>query len=170
MDIPNKIISLSITFLLYCFGSLLSPSVAHADFTGKVLSVTDGDTLTVKYKKLKIKVRLQNIDAPEHGQPYGDAAHHLLKALVWHKQVNIRGEEKMDQYNRVLGVVELEGNNINAMMVEMGWAWVYETYNSDHTFNALQTKARNQRRGLWQDSSPVAPWIWRKDHKKPTRY
>ena len=56
-------------FLLYCLWQLFLPSVAQADFTGKVVGVSDGDTITVKYSKLKVKVRLQNIDAPERGQP-----------------------------------------------------------------------------------------------------
>lgn len=156
-------------FLLACLWQLFLPGVAQADFTGKVVAVSDGDTLTVKYKKLKVKVRLQNIDAPEHGQAYGDAARNMLKNLVWHQQVTIRGDEKMDQYNRALGVVELDGLNINAMMVEMGWAWVYTQYNTDSTLKALEAKAKNERRGLWQDSYPTEPWAWR--HSKPkTKY
>ena len=157
-------------FLLYCLWQLFLPSVAQADFTGKVVGVSDGDTITVKYSKLKVKVRLQNIDAPEHGQPYGDAARNMLKALIWHQKVTIHGDEKFDQYNRTLGVVEIDGLNVNAMMVEMGWAWVYEDFNTDNTLPSLENKARQERRGLWQESYPTKPWAWRQSNKKTKRY
>ena len=165
MSKPIKTKTLNTAILLYCLWQLFLPSIAQADITGKVVDVSDGDTLTIKYKKIKVKVRLQNIDAPEHGQPYGDAARDILKALVWHQKVTIRGGEKLDQYNRALGIVEMDGLNVNAMMVEMGWAWVYEQYNTDAALKSLEIKARNERRGLWQDSYPTAPWAWR--HNKP---
>ena len=166
MPIHTKTTILHAGFLIYLLWQLFLPSVAQADFTGKVVGVSDGDTLTIKYKKLKVKVRLQNIDAPERGQPYADASKNMLKALVWHKKVLIRGDEKMDQYNRALGIVELDGMNINAMMVEMGWAWVYEHYSDDNELKYLETKARRERRGLWQDSYPTQPWRWRQTKKK----
>ena len=43
---------------------------AWADTTGLVVSVHDGDTLTVLVGKQQIKVRLAEIDAPELRQPY----------------------------------------------------------------------------------------------------
>jgi endonuclease YncB( thermonuclease family) len=49
----------------------LVPSVALADFTGRVVKVTDGDTITVLVHNKQIKVRLDSIDAPESKQAFG---------------------------------------------------------------------------------------------------
>ncbi len=43
------------------------PAFAAGTFTGKVTSVSDGDTLTTVDKKT-FKIRLEGIDAPESGQ------------------------------------------------------------------------------------------------------
>ncbi len=42
---------------------------AWADFTGKVVGVADGDSITVLRDREQVKVRLANIDAPERAQP-----------------------------------------------------------------------------------------------------
>lgn len=58
-----------------------SASVAVADFTGKVVSVADGDTITVlRDGREQVKVRFDGIDAPEKGQPFGDAATKVTSA------------------------------------------------------------------------------------------
>jgi endonuclease YncB( thermonuclease family) len=44
---------------------------ALGDFTGPVVKVQDGDTLTVLVANAEVRVRLDGIDAPEMGQPYG---------------------------------------------------------------------------------------------------
>lgn len=47
---------------------------AHADFSGKVVAVADGDTITVLHDKVQVKVRLTEIDAPEKKQAFGNGA------------------------------------------------------------------------------------------------
>lgn len=51
--------------------ALSFPAWADVTAEGLVVSVHDGDTLTVLVGKQQIKVRLAEIDAPELGQPYG---------------------------------------------------------------------------------------------------
>jgi endonuclease YncB( thermonuclease family) len=51
---------------------------------GKVVSVTDGDTLTVLDEdKTQRKIRLAGIDAPEKKQPHGTKAREALAAKMF---------------------------------------------------------------------------------------
>ena len=79
---------------------------------GKVISVTDGDTIKIlTSKRQQIKVRLYGIDAPEKKQPYGTAAKRYLADLITGKTVQIEGRGK-DRYKRVLGIVYLDGKDV----------------------------------------------------------
>ena len=44
---------------------------AHADFSGVVVSVLDGDTVDVLVDSKPVRVRLAEIDAPEKAQAFG---------------------------------------------------------------------------------------------------
>ena len=55
---------------------------AWADFTGKVVGVADGDSITVLRDREQVKVRLVEIDAPEKGQAFGNRSKQALEALV----------------------------------------------------------------------------------------
>jgi endonuclease YncB( thermonuclease family) len=84
---------------------LLLSAPAMADVTGKVVSVTDGDTIKVlDASNTQHKVRLTGIDAPERDQPYGNASRKHLASLVAGKQVFVESD-KNDRYGRVLGKV-----------------------------------------------------------------
>jgi endonuclease YncB( thermonuclease family) len=57
--------------------------------------------------------------------------------------------------------------DVNAYMVEAGWAWVYEKYAKEQLekLKQLESEAQQAKRGIWAQENPVAPWDWRK--KKP---
>ena len=71
---------------------LLSLSLFSAEIKGKVVAVTDGDTITVldEMDKGNFKIRLDKIDAPERTQPFGSKAKQFLSSLIFGKQVSIR--------------------------------------------------------------------------------
>jgi len=67
---------------------------------GRVVGVTDGDTITVlDENKKQIKVRLDAIDAPESGQPFGQAAKRALSDMVFGKDVIVY-KKKEDRWGR----------------------------------------------------------------------
>jgi endonuclease YncB( thermonuclease family) len=71
---------------------------AHADFTGRVVAVTDGDTIKVlDSTNTQYKVRLRGIDSPEKGQPYGTASKTNLASIVAGKEVFVESV-KNDRY------------------------------------------------------------------------
>jgi micrococcal nuclease len=59
------------------------------------------------------------------------------------------------------------GKDINAEIVADGFAWHYKKYSSDERLAALERQARELKRGLWGDPSPIAPWDYRALKRKP---
>lgn len=131
-----------------------------------VVRVADGDTLTcLLSNKIRIKIRLEEIDAPEMDQPYGLKSKQLLSLLTDKKLVYLKVSGN-DKYNRVLATIYDENmRNINLIMVRMGMAWAYKGYVKDPAYFEAQQLAQQQKIGLWQDPDPIAPYDWRKQPK-----
>ena len=134
--------------------------------SGKVVSIHDGDTITVLQGKQQVKVRLFGIDAPELKQPYGKKSKQFLANLIAGKVVEVEGNGK-DRYKRTIGTIYLNGADINAQMVANGYAWAYRKFSKKYT--AQESKAKKQGLGLWQDKEPTPPWEWRRLRFKITQ-
>lgn len=154
-------------FIISVFSFLFS-SFVYADFAGKVVKVIDGDTIDVLTNtKQKIRVRLLDIDAPEKKQAYGNVSRKYLASLVAGKAVFIK-ESKKDIYQRTLGTVFSNKININAKMVESGYAWAYRYKGiaNNQEMIRLETQAKQNKKGLWKDKNPIAPWDFRHRNKR----
>ena len=55
--------------------------------TGKVVGVSDGDTITVLVNKIQVKVRLYGIDCPEGGQDFGNRAKQFTPKWYFEKRL-----------------------------------------------------------------------------------
>lgn len=141
--------------------ALILCSLLSATITGRVVSVHDGDTLTVLEGTTQIKVRLAEIDAPELKQPFGTRAKFALASRVFARDVRVECAGK-DRYGRVLGTVFLGQESVNLWLVRNGWAWRYEKYSKSEALKAAQDVAKNGKLGLWADPNPIPPWEWRK--------
>lgn len=60
---------------------------------GKVVGISDGDTITVLVNKKPIKIRLEGIDAPEAKQSFGNRSKQARSDLVFGKQFNIKKDK-----------------------------------------------------------------------------
>lgn len=152
-------------YLLVVF-FLVSPVLVSADFSGLVVQVYDGDTITVEVEEQgqpkKKKIRLLGVDAPEKSQAYGKHSQQFVKTLVQGKYVTIR-EQGKDRYNRILGQVFLQdGRSLNQELVKAGLAWWYYQYSDSRTLAQLELEARLAHVGVWQGKNPVPPWVYRK--------
>ena len=127
--------------------------------SGKVVSIHDGDTITVLQGKQQVKVRLFGIDAPELKQPYGKKSKRFLANLIAGEVVEVE-ENGKDRYKRTIGTIYLNDKDINAQMVENGYAWAYRKFSKKYT--PQESKAKSQKLGLWRDKEPAPPWEWRK--------
>lgn len=133
------------------------------DLTGKVVGIVDGDTIDVLTADMTTtRIRLNGIDAPEAGQPFGKNAKQYLSETIGGKSARIVTHDK-DRYGRTIGDVYHESTLINLELVRAGLAWHYVQYAPDDaTLAAAEVEAREAKRGLWSDARHVAPWDWRK--------
>jgi len=144
-----------ITLIALITCALLDP------FDAQVVSVHDGDTITVRTTETS-KIRLYGIDAPELKQPHGQASKHALSEITFGKSVHITPMSK-DRYGRIVAKVEADGVDVNRVMVEQGAAWWYEQYAKyDMPLSNAQSKAQAEKRGLWADPEQIAPWEFRR--------
>ncbi|MDP1740981.1 thermonuclease family protein [Polaromonas sp.] len=147
--------------MILALGSQVASSETIA---GRVVGVTDGDTLTVKdASDQQFKIRLSGIDAPEKGQPFGNLAKESLSEMVFNKQVVVESS-KEDRYRRKVGKVQHEGTDVNLEQVKKGMAWHYIAYANEQApadreaYANAEAEAKSQRRGLWREKMPSAPW------------
>ena len=147
---------------------------AHAS-DGKVLGnlkrVVDGDTFYLKTPAdNSIKVRLAFIDAPELNQPFGNEAKAFLKKIEGQK-VAIDVKSK-DRYGRHVAILFHRNADINLLMIENGFAWVYTKYLKyasiprRNKYLHAESLAKENELGLWQTKEYIPPWEWRKHSRK----
>lgn len=145
----------------------LLPVASKADnLSGQVVSVADGDTLTVLVDHQQVRVRLAEIDAPERKQAFGNRSRQSLRELCYGRAAQVQDNGR-DRYGRTIGYVTCAGIDTNAEQVRRGMAWVYDRYaRPDSPMYALQDQARTSKSGLWVDDKAVPPWEWRRHSKK----
>ncbi|HEY9278379.1 MAG TPA: thermonuclease family protein [Methylotenera sp.] len=160
------------TIFITAFFVILSLSYADAaTITGRVIAVTDGDTIRVlDNTNTQYKIRLAGIDAPEKKQAFGNVSKKSLSDLVYGKQVFVDWQ-KQDRYGRKVGKVVINGQDANLEQIKRGMAWFYSKYQNelvmDDRLNYLHAHefAQAGRVGLWLDKEPMAPWDFRKTKK-----
>lgn len=158
----NKTI-IFLTALLVAFSAL---SVNQRQIDCYVVSVSDGDSITCLWENYKqLKVRLQEIDAPEKSQAFGNRARQALAQLVHKQQVRLQ-ISGYDRYQRILATVYVQNQNINLKMVQLGMAWAYEQYMQDPIYLQAQHVAQRQKIGLWQDPHAIPPSEFRRQNKR----
>ncbi len=132
--------------------------------TGKVVSVTDGDTIKILTKdKTLYKIRLDGIDAPERSQAFGKKSKYNLSKLVAGRIADIH-YEKEDRYGRTIGTVFVDGQDMNLKQIKDGYAWVYRKYCDRVDYYKAERYAKDKKLGLWYDKHPTPPWDFR--HRK----
>src|SRR5512132_3820788 len=98
------------------------------DFQGKVVSITDGDTIRVMHNGLAERIRLWGIDCPEAKQAFGTRAKQLTGDLAFGKTVTVRVRD-VDRYKRTVAEIILpDGRHLNQEIVKAGLAWWYRQY------------------------------------------
>lgn len=146
---------------------LLSLSAfAQVKLNGTVFGVSDGDTIKIRVNGGKeVKVRFHGIDAPESKQAFGQKSKQTLSDLIYRKEVVVEVVD-VDRYGRSVGKVYLKDKAktyVNLHMVQVGMAWWYDRYApNERPLRDAMMVARRDKKGLWADPRPIAPWDYRK--------
>jgi endonuclease YncB( thermonuclease family) len=150
------------------------PARIHADLYGDThdggeiagrVRVIDGDTIVIR----GTHIRLKGIDAPEADQTCtdtdnkawrcGQAATRVLIARIASRPLKC-ATAGFDRYRRVLATCALpDGSDVNAWMVQQGWALAYYS----DAYRAQEAEAQAARRGIWAGTF-IPPWVWRHRH------
>lgn len=135
----------------------------HKQKTYKVVRIKDGDTFVLLADKQELTVRLAHIDCPEKKQPFGNKAKAYAADLCFEKYVTLLHQGQYDRNKRLIAEIILaDGRNVNKELVKNGLAWHFKKYSADTIYAALEITAREAAAGLWSDTDPIAPWLWRK--------
>ena len=129
--------------------------------SGKVVSIADGDTITVLLGKQQHKVRFDGVDAPEMGQAFSHSSKQYVASVCFGQNVDVTLKGK-DKYGRWIGIVMVGGVNLNEKLVEEGLAWHYTNYSDSERLAALESTAKSNEKGLWSEANPIPPWDWRR--------
>lgn len=131
-----------------------------------VTYVIDGDTMVIRLRSQKMRLRLLGVDTPElgrdgrPGEPFARKARNYAEALLRHAdsvELEIAGD-RVDDHGRLLGFLWLqlpgrpEPVNLSAELLRAGLAITIRhfDYPGKQDFLALERAARRQRVGMWR--------------------
>ena len=151
-------VSFILFFFLFSSASLADLSSGNTPF--KLKRTSDGDTIVALDDT---RIRLWGIDTPERDQPYGNKAKKALESMLRRETLYLE-IKNVDRYGRTVGVIfTADGDDVNLEMVCNGYAWWYERYAKEATdYKQCQKDAQKNKRGLWAQDDPIAPWNWRR--------
>jgi len=146
------------------------PALSWADFAARVVTVHEGDRLTIRHDGRSETIHLKGIDCPELKQPHGKQAKHAAAAYVGNRDIVVRGLTR-DKQGRVSAEVLLhDGRNVGRELLKEGLAWWQRSASSDASLEVLEELARAERKGLWSEPHPVPPWKWKNTKNTSRRY
>jgi micrococcal nuclease len=143
---------------------LVGAACAGETFSGKVVAIHDGDTISVLRGREPVRLRLEGIDTPELGQAFGRAAKQFTAALAFGREVTVTTRYR-DTFDRPVARVRLGGEDLSQALVRAGMAWHFTRYSNDRELATAEREARSARRGLWAEPNPTPPWLWRKSQR-----
>jgi micrococcal nuclease len=130
--------------------------------SGKVVKVKDGDTIVVlDDQNVQTTLRLAEVDCPESSQPFGQRAKIFCISEVAMKQVTYEVISK-DRYGRSIAKVFYSGKYLSEELIRSGFGWHYKRYSTSKKLATLEENAKKNKKGLWIESQPLAPWEYRK--------
>lgn len=141
------------------------PALSWADFLARVVTVHEGDRLTIRHDGRNETIYIKDIDCPELKQAYGKQAKQAIAAYVGSRDVVVRA---LKRGRNGLGTAEIllqDGRNVGHELLKEGLAWARPERSQDQSLDEMEQLAKAERKGLWSDPNPVAPWKWKPTSK-----
>jgi endonuclease YncB( thermonuclease family) len=138
-------------------------------WTGKVVGISDGDTITVLHNGQPEKIRFWGIDCPEKNQDFGTKAKHVTSILVFAKVVEV-DPVTVDRYRRTVAFVRVGDTVVNEELIRQGLARVFTRYCDRaicQEWHILEAEARENKRGVWSIPNALPPWEFRRQKREP---
>jgi len=133
------------------------------EWSAKVIKVIDGNTLEILTADNETyKVLLKEIDCPEIAQSYGKEAKKLTEKILLKKRVTVVVNGKDRWGTRLVTITLSNGKDINAELLKKGYAWHNSRLSSSTSLKTLETNAKENKIGLWQNENPTPPWVYRR--------
>ena len=146
------------------------PTLSWADFVARVVTVHEGDRLTIRHDGRSEIIYLQDVDCPELKQPHGKQARHAMAAYVGNRDVVVRSL-KRDRHGRATAEIFLQdGRNVAQELVKEGLAWLRPDMLQSQSLGEVEQLARAERKGLWSEPNPVPPWKWKLPKNTSRKY
>jgi len=160
----NKyLVSSFLLLFVILYGTALAGQIS-----GKVVGISDGDTITVLQGRQQFKIRLYGVDCPESSQAFGRKAKEFTASIAFGKYVEVTVLD-VDKYDRSVGVVRVGAKTVNEALLKNGYAWLYTKYCNQSfcgKWKELEKQSESKRIGLWADKDPMPPWEWRKNQRE----
>ena len=148
-----------------------------APFPAVAMAVASGDSVVVRHTRTQRveRVRLEGVDAPEPGQPYGQVASAALLERVRGESLVVSATAR-EADGSLRGYVCVaaapffadwtyppceSGASVNHGLTQAGHVWVTAGGQDEPALAAAETQAQGLRLGLWVAVAPVPPWQWR---------
>jgi len=155
-------------------GLLLLPLLVQAEqFTGKVVGIRTGDTLSVLRNGRVVQVRLYGVACPGPRQAFGAQARQVTRDVAFRQTVAVVVDAvamgATDRRGQLIAAVQLpDGRDLSQALVQAGYAWHDTRYAPyDKRLAQLQAEAKAAQRGLWAETTPVPPWEWDQEQRQP---
>lgn len=149
-------------FTLSILLSIVSGLAPAEEYSGTVVAVMEGDLLSVQHDGKTDAVRLYAVDSPEQGQTFADESRKLAAGLALNKEVKVDVLTQDNLGKQVAWVVLPDGKNLNQELVAAGMAWWDQKHaEEDRVLKKANAQAISEKKGLWTESTPLAPWDFR---------
>lgn len=144
------------------FTFLFIPFISYSQINAKVVGIKDGDTIVVLLEgKTQKTLRLAEVDCPESGQAFGKNAKQFTSDAVFGKEITFEKTDE-DRWGRTIAKVYYDEDlYLSAEIIKAGMGWWYYRYSDDESLGELESQARENKLGLWQDPNAIAPWEFR---------
>ncbi|HXU27406.1 MAG TPA: thermonuclease family protein [Bacteroidia bacterium] len=145
--------------------ALICAFFAQTAFAAEFVKNHDGDTIKISEAGQIVTIRLEYIDAPELKQTMGKEAKEALYNLCSKADITYTQSNKKS-FNRVVSELYCNHTNVNQYLVKNGFAILDYRYAKGKTdYIALESEAKQNRRGVWNIENMHTPKECRTDKK-----